>query len=177
MTNAAPTITPANRPAMMGKCATCGSTLIHRGGQLLGHTGIRAPFPTISTVKPKSPTPLTAITGIGNAREVQLIRAGIDSIEKLAVASPAVVANAMMGVSIKNANHFINAARHLLETAFNHAGGLSRPDFFGETDAKEIFLFLPFASATARPDALACHGTKVCADNWVLLTSPITPNY
>jgi hypothetical protein len=128
MVDAAPTVTPAKRPAMMGKCANCGSTIIRTGGRLPDPGEPRVAFPAISTVKPKpapkpAPPPLTAIAGIGKPRATQLVRAGIDSVEKLAAASPAAVANAVRGVSVKNAPHFINAARSLLETVSNQAGG------------------------------------------------------
>jgi hypothetical protein len=124
MVDAAPTVTPANRPAMIGKCSNCGSTVITHGGKLPVPGEARVPFPTLLTVAakpvPKPPTkpvspPLTAIAGIGKRRAEQLIHAGIDSMEKLATASPADVANAMAGVSIKNAPHFIDAARKLLQ--------------------------------------------------------------
>jgi hypothetical protein len=125
MTEAATSVTPANRPAMIGKCAACGSTLIQHGGQLPGPGETRTPFPATFIVEPKLAAkpalpPLTAIAGIGKAREEQLVRAGIDSLEKLAATTPAEVANAMAGVSIKHAPHFINAARELLEAARSH---------------------------------------------------------
>lgn len=125
MKNAAPAVTPANRPAMIGTCATCGSTMVLHGRLPLGSGKTLAAFPAIPTIaaklaaSPKSasrstPPPLTAIEGIGERRATQLMRAGIDSIEKLALASPAAVADAVTGVSIKNALHYIDAARDLL---------------------------------------------------------------
>jgi hypothetical protein len=119
MTNASPTVTPANRPAMIGKCANCGSTLIQHGGQLPLPNEKRVAFPAIVLGKPKPPAPpptLTDVVGIGKSRETQLIRAGIDSLEKLASATPTAVARAMTGVSIMHAPHFIEGARALLES-------------------------------------------------------------
>lgn len=124
ITDAAPTVTPANRPAMLGKCTNCGATVITHGGKLPVRGETRVPFPALLTVAPKAvpqpaakpaPPPLTALAGIGEPRAAQLIRAGIDSMEKLAAASPADVAKAMVGVSIRNAPHFIAAARKLIE--------------------------------------------------------------
>jgi predicted flap endonuclease-1-like 5' DNA nuclease len=60
------------------------------------------------------PLPLTAIAGIGPAREKQLREAGIDSVQKLAMADPDVVTNALTGVSAENAPHFIEEAKKLL---------------------------------------------------------------
>jgi predicted flap endonuclease-1-like 5' DNA nuclease len=118
MTEATATVTPAKRPAMIGKCANCQKTLIRYGGKTPGPGETQVAFPAIFFAKPKPALPpLTAIAGIGKPREKQLIRAGIDSLEKLAAATPAVVAKAMAGVSIKHAPHFINEARNLLEAA------------------------------------------------------------
>jgi hypothetical protein len=124
MTEAAATVTPANRPAVVGKCSNCGKPIVRLGGKLPAPDEIRAAFPPTFMAKPKAaPTPLTTIAGIGKARENQLVRAGIDSVEKLAAANPAAVAKAMIGVSIENAPHFIKEARKILEATRSHTQG------------------------------------------------------
>ena len=58
-------------------------------------------------------TPLTAISGIGEARTRQLAEIGIDSIEKLAAASPQDVAQ-LRGVDVEMAAQFIAQAKALV---------------------------------------------------------------
>jgi hypothetical protein len=123
--------TQAGRPAVIGQCVQCGSTVIRLGGSVVEDAPPLS-FPTLHAhsksdrmrtatgqgrqrASPESePLPLTTLAGIGPAREKQLREAGIDSVHKLAMADPAAVANALTGVSAENAPHFIDEAKKLL---------------------------------------------------------------
>jgi predicted flap endonuclease-1-like 5' DNA nuclease len=116
MTNAERTETQAGKPASVGTCRNCGAPIVMHGGEPRPTEAIERSFLPVGRVFAQPlPTALTIITGIGKAREQQLIRAGIDSFEKLATAKPRDVAKAMIGVPVKNAPHFINEARRLVE--------------------------------------------------------------
>lgn len=117
-------VTPADRPALAGRCATCGTELVRPGGprvpgaQLLSlrRLPVRSPVlhPTTLRAEAAPVPPLTAMAGIGERRARQLAEIGIISIEGLAAAAPEDVARAMKGVSVKNAANFIGRARQLL---------------------------------------------------------------
>ncbi len=63
--------------------------------------------------------PITAIAGIGEARARRLAAIGIDTIDKLAAASPTAIAQAISGVTSKMASDFVVEAQHIL--ASRHA--------------------------------------------------------
>jgi DNA-binding beta-propeller fold protein YncE len=73
--------------------------------------------PTIPAETPAekvtSASELTVIKGIGQARAEQLAEIGIDTIAKLANASPEQIAQAVKGVSVKTATDFIDQARRI----------------------------------------------------------------
>jgi hypothetical protein len=129
--------TGAERPAVVGRCANCAGTVIRLGGQSVG--GVPAvDFPRILVRRPAAwmpfsterretgrkvvpepravPPTLVDIVGIGPARALQLEKAGLDSVEKLAAATPRKVARALRrtGVSEANADVFIHKAKELL---------------------------------------------------------------
>jgi predicted flap endonuclease-1-like 5' DNA nuclease len=96
------TTTPAGRPAMKGRCANCSSELVSIGGMPATPQAVIArqtiePRPvivrplTVVTAPPATVAHvarLTDIHGIGERRAQQLTDIGIDSVEKLAVATP-----------------------------------------------------------------------------------------
>ncbi|HZI67521.1 MAG TPA: helix-hairpin-helix domain-containing protein, partial [Thermoanaerobaculia bacterium] len=107
---------PAGRPTIVGDCRNCGAQIVSLGGRPVMPHEVERSFPATRAFFPKPiPTALTSIVGIGAARERGLIRAGIDSLGKLAAARPADVARAMIGVGARNAPHFIAEARKLVE--------------------------------------------------------------
>jgi YVTN family beta-propeller protein len=98
-------MTPAGRPAIMAVCASCGSEILRIGGPpgldpqalALGRSAITGPIVIrskgLEERKSLAKTPkLTDIRGIGEARAKQLADIGIDSVEKLAAATPTRVA-------------------------------------------------------------------------------------
>jgi DNA-binding beta-propeller fold protein YncE len=122
-----PVVTQADRPALAGRCATCGNELVRPGGPRvpgaqplsLRRLPVRSPVlhPTTLRVEAAPVPPLTAMAGIGERRARQLAEIGITSIEGLAAAAPEDVARAMKGVSVKNAANFIGRARQILASA------------------------------------------------------------
>ena len=96
------TTTPAGRPATKGHCANCSSEVVSVGGSAATPQAVIArqaiePRPVV--VRPVTVTAATAqsaaqmarlvdIHGIGERRAQQLSDIGIDSVEKLAVATP-----------------------------------------------------------------------------------------
>jgi hypothetical protein len=113
--NAGVSRTPAGRPTVVGDCRNCGAKLVSMGGRPVMPHEVERSFPATSASFPKPVLALASIVGIGKSRESGLIRAGIDSLEKLAAAEPADVAHAMIGVGVRNAPHFIAEARKLVE--------------------------------------------------------------
>jgi predicted RecB family nuclease len=68
--------------------------------------------------RPASPTPLqdlTRVSGIGAARARQLRAIGIDSLRRLATASPTALKRALSGVTETTAGRFVLQARELLK--------------------------------------------------------------
>jgi predicted flap endonuclease-1-like 5' DNA nuclease len=61
-----------------------------------------------------SKLPLTSIPGIGEARAYQLEAAGVDSLEKLAAATPEDLVQTLKGVKVDLAARFIADAKQLL---------------------------------------------------------------
>jgi YVTN family beta-propeller protein len=138
MTEITPMETRSGRPALAGRCASCGGNLVRFGGQRvpdaqpfsLGRSGVSQPIvlrpiaPRVVTtmkepLKTEMPVTisLTAIKGIGEASARRLAMIGIDSIEKLAAAVPEDVAKALETVSLKKAAEFIESAKQLLAPA------------------------------------------------------------
>lgn len=73
------------------------------------------PAPSEIFASTRTPIPgLTLVQGIGNARAKHLKRAGIKSIRELAKADPDYVAQALRGVSPKNAAQLVKHAQELL---------------------------------------------------------------
>ena len=99
------TMTPAGRPATKGRCANCSNEVVSVGGPKATPQAVIArqtmePRPvivrpvTIATASPIATAQvsrLTDIHGIGEARSKQLGEIGIDSVEKLAAATPETV--------------------------------------------------------------------------------------
>lgn len=124
-------ITPAGRPALIGTCPTCGCVLVRPGGRLIaGAVPVAAPrrvvrsvpsvglIPTqppivIRPAEPGRTVSLTEVRGVGPVRLRQLTAAGIDSIERLATATPEEVRRALPGVSAEMAARMIADARRL----------------------------------------------------------------
>ncbi len=65
----------------------------------------------ISVQEANAMLPITTIKGIGEGRAKQLAKIGIDSMAKLAAASPEQIAESLRGVSVKIATGFIEEAR------------------------------------------------------------------
>ncbi len=133
MTGATPAATPGGRPMAVGVCSTCGNPVMQGGGpagppvplrmRVAGHaapaarsaalaTGLSSSFPFTSSI-PRV-LALTDVTGIGATRAGQLKRVGIETAQELAAADSNVVASALKGVSVSNAEVLIENARNLL---------------------------------------------------------------
>jgi YVTN family beta-propeller protein len=135
MTDKQPVKTEAGRPAMLGRCANCGTDLLVVGGAHIIDAQV-LPLARISThkavvhflagnkeIQPKKmdveiaqeplPPELTDITGIGQARAEQLAAIGIESVAALASASPDDVVK-LKGVSLKLAAQMIAQAQELI---------------------------------------------------------------
>jgi predicted flap endonuclease-1-like 5' DNA nuclease len=96
------TTTPAGRPATKGRCANCSSEVVSVGGSAPTPQAVIArqtiePRPVVVRPVTVTATPLQAATqvarlvdihGIGERRAQQLTDIGIDSVEKLAAATP-----------------------------------------------------------------------------------------
>jgi hypothetical protein len=121
---------PSGRPATMARCPTCGTTLIQPGGQER-HTPLPLPRRRVvrtvpmsrgsnalaaapETAAPHEPIALTDVSGIGTARQRQLVAAGIDSVRRLAEASTDEVRRALRGISELAAHEMIDDARRRL---------------------------------------------------------------
>jgi predicted flap endonuclease-1-like 5' DNA nuclease len=104
-----PVMTREGRPATMARCSTCRSEVLRAGGPLaagaetlnLRQTSVPGPIivsapsaiESSALSQPEAITPsLTDLRGIAEARAKQLTEAGIDSVEKLAAATPETVA-------------------------------------------------------------------------------------
>jgi DNA-binding beta-propeller fold protein YncE len=125
MTDIEPVMTPAGRPAMRAKCAACGTDVINVGGPIV--PGAMA-LPFRQTVVPRSvrvypaalkrtsasaqavAPRLTDIYFIGEKRAQQLTAIGIDSVQKLASATPAKVATVKF-ITLAMATQLIAQAR------------------------------------------------------------------
>ncbi len=135
MTETATAMTIAGRQALVGRCSSCGVELPFLGGEpvpwapplllrppLIAPAIIHAPIRAKVTPVGREPlqvkaaviTPLTAISGIGEERSRQLARSGFDTLEKLVIATPQEVVQALGGVSIEMAAGFIEEANRLL---------------------------------------------------------------
>ena len=122
-------MTEEGKPAMMGRCRTCKTELLSRGGPLVTeaqslrlHQSI-APRPVVvrsstltrSTTTVHVTAQLTDIRGIAAPRARQLIAAGIDSVEKLAASTPETVAKIKF-ITPTMAAHLIEEAKRLIES-------------------------------------------------------------
>lgn len=128
-----PVATPAGNPAQIGRCINCGTQLIRMGGSAAAARPsslamfqprrmvaeraaivrrVAAPL-TFFQPEPLRLPPLTAISGIGEARAAQLAEIGIVSVVRLATATPDEIA-ALRGVSNEMAIGFIRAAQRLM---------------------------------------------------------------
>jgi len=98
---AAPALTPAGRPAIMGRCAECGTERVHLGGTPVpAAREARIPIALRLSAPPTPLDPvesLSRISGIGPARARTLVAAGIDSVEKLADKHPDTVRGLLRG--------------------------------------------------------------------------------
>jgi DNA-binding beta-propeller fold protein YncE len=110
MVDKKPVVTSSSRPGVTGKCDTCGTKLLRMGGarvpgaepfSAVGRSAVLQPRVIVSAVATRrtlvsaaarAPASLTDIPGIGEARARQLSEIGIDSVEKLAAATPETVA-------------------------------------------------------------------------------------
>jgi len=126
-------VTEAGRPVQLGICTRCGSRMLRFGGELV--PGARAVPLAVSPparairrtadLSPAQPTgepdraaaeslQLSEILGIGEVRAGELAAAGIDSVERLSLASPETIADALTRVSPRLATDFVHQARRLL---------------------------------------------------------------
>ena len=124
-TNSTPAMTPTGRPMMLGTCANCGAQVARGGGPLVAGSPT-IPFRTVahvllplvtSAAKSVVPPSLADIMGIGKKRAEKLQEAGINTVEDLAAADPADVAQALRGVSAENAAILIEHAKTKLGRA------------------------------------------------------------
>ena len=102
MVDADQTTTPAGRPATKGRCANCRSEVVSVGGpvatpqamiarQTMQSQPVVVRPATVTSASPQTTAQvrrLTDIHGIGERRAKQLVDIGIDSVEKLAAATP-----------------------------------------------------------------------------------------
>jgi DNA-binding beta-propeller fold protein YncE len=126
ITQAQPRISPAGRPLLVGLCPVCGSELVRPGGLksaeaqpwpvrlLAAHGTSRAPGRPRSI---PSTIPLTALRSLEKDRAGQLSRIGIDSVEKLAAASPEDVSKSAHQTSPEQAGSLIAEAKKFLAAA------------------------------------------------------------
>jgi len=122
--------TASGRPAIKAHCNNCGSELILIGGpaipgaQPITHSGALFPAPTVipGSIPPgdaaqlqgtSSSLQLTDIRGIGQARAKQLAEIGIDSVEKLSIATPASIARIKF-ITPAVASQLVEQAKDLL---------------------------------------------------------------
>lgn len=122
-------ITQEGKPAMMGRCRTCKTELLSRGGPLLTDAQsfrlhqtvaprpviVRTPALNRSITRVQVAAQLTDIRGIAEPRAKQLIAVGIDSVEKLAASTPETVAKIKF-ITPTMASHLIEEARRLIES-------------------------------------------------------------
>ena len=107
----------------MGVCADCGDQVIRGGGMLVRGSPslpvrvvprvdrpLVSPAPRVRMAMP----PLTDVLGIGKTRAKSLKSAGIKTVQDLAMADAAEVAEVIRGVSASNAALLIRHARDLL---------------------------------------------------------------
>jgi len=122
--------TASGRPAIKAHCNNCGGELILIGGpaipgaQPITHSGALFPAPTVipGSIPPgdaaqlqgtSSSLQLTDIRGIGQARAKQLAEIGIDSVEKLSIATPASIAKIKF-ITPAVASQLVEQAKDLL---------------------------------------------------------------
>ncbi|WP_328331056.1 helix-hairpin-helix domain-containing protein [Kribbella sp. NBC_00382] len=116
--------TPAGRPATLTSCPTCGTDRVRLGGRLRMAPEIHLPRfripdrPSLTTgpavvSRARTELPLTAVKGVGKARAVELVRAGVPDLVTLSSAAPDVVAG-LRGVSDKLARQLIIEAGQLV---------------------------------------------------------------
>ncbi|MBV8581277.1 MAG: PD40 domain-containing protein, partial [Candidatus Eremiobacteraeota bacterium] len=121
------TTTPAGRPAMVGTCTTCGTTMLAVGGTVAGRPTVTA-IPTllvpsspkgtvVGIMSPRQVPQLTDVPGIGATRASALTAAGITSVDALARAKPEMIANTLRGVTAANAEVIVKNAQRLSATA------------------------------------------------------------
>jgi DNA-binding beta-propeller fold protein YncE len=114
-------VTPSGRPAILGRCASCGCRTVSVSGRPDPRAPVLAPsrplghalgvgLPTEPGVAAHA---LVDVIGIGPIRARRLARVGIATVERLAVAKPPVVATILGGVSRKAATAMIDSARSL----------------------------------------------------------------
>lgn len=123
-------MTAANRPAVMSRCANCGNELLRVGGPGVSDTQPLPPMlsggatPMVIRSAPMTTTResletaaprLNNIHGIGEARAKQLSDIGIDSVEKLAAATPAQV-SAIKFITPSMAEAIIAEAKSLIQS-------------------------------------------------------------
>jgi DNA-binding beta-propeller fold protein YncE len=130
--DAAPRQTRAGRPALSGSCATCGGQVVRGGGvPVIGAPPLAAKLsavrpqivklPHVGAVAPERGKilvplqPFASIKGIGEVRAQALEALGLDSIRKLAAATPAEVARAR-SITETLALNFIKQAREIIDT-------------------------------------------------------------
>lgn len=114
-----PVVTAAGGPGSVAPCPVCGTQRVRVGGRLVASaervavprfvaTRVSGPVlgPPRTIVSVHVDAPLTAIQGIGAAREAELRAAGIGSVQALAEADVATVAS-LPGVSTRMASAFI----------------------------------------------------------------------
>ncbi|MBV9407706.1 MAG: helix-hairpin-helix domain-containing protein, partial [Candidatus Eremiobacteraeota bacterium] len=121
------TTTPGGRPATVGTCTTCGTTMLAIGGTVTARPAtttipmLLVPSTPKGTVvgvmSPRQAPQLTDVPGIGATRASALTAAGITTVDALARAKPETIANTLRGVTSANAEVIVKNAQRLSATA------------------------------------------------------------
>jgi predicted flap endonuclease-1-like 5' DNA nuclease len=119
----APALTRAGRPAVLGRCTSCGAEVPHLGGEVvhgapaIGVAPARPARILVAPVTEAAGLPLTAVFGIGAERARVLIAGGIPTLARLAETAPAEVAEVLEGLPLAGAEQLVAEARRLLASA------------------------------------------------------------
>jgi hypothetical protein len=116
-------VTPSGRPAVLRRCANCGCTTVSVSGTPPPRAPVLAPSrPLANALGGGLPAErgaalhtLLDVVGIGPVRARRLARVGISTIDRLAAASPEVVAAIVGGITRGGATAMIDSARGFAE--------------------------------------------------------------
>jgi predicted flap endonuclease-1-like 5' DNA nuclease len=119
----APALTRAGRPAVLGRCTSCGAEVPHLGGEVVHRAPVIGVAPArparivLAPVTEAAELPLTAVFGIGTERARVLTAGGIPTLARLAETAPAEVAEVLEGLPLAGAEQLVAEARRLLAAA------------------------------------------------------------